>query len=74
LFQEFINRSFVLISDVYKLQDEVLGEGAYARVETCISQITHKEYAVKVRFFSVHVLNLFELTWVETMQAHLWLV
>ncbi|XP_067270051.1 MAP kinase-interacting serine/threonine-protein kinase 2b isoform X1 [Pseudorasbora parva] len=34
--------------DVYKLQDEVLGEGAYARVETCISQITHKEYAVKI--------------------------
>lgn len=38
-----------LISDVYKLQDEVLGEGAYAKVQTCISQITHKEYAVKVR-------------------------
>ncbi|KAK9970789.1 hypothetical protein ABG768_026701 [Culter alburnus] len=34
--------------DVYKLQDEVLGEGAYARVQTCISQITHKEYAVKI--------------------------
>ncbi|XP_016086683.1 MAP kinase-interacting serine/threonine-protein kinase 2-like [Sinocyclocheilus grahami] len=34
--------------DVYKLQDEVLGEGAYARVQTCINQITHKEYAVKV--------------------------
>lgn len=38
-----------LISDVYKLQDEVLGEGAYAKVQTCISQITQKEYAVKVR-------------------------
>uniref|UniRef100_A0A8C1CQY6 non-specific serine/threonine protein kinase n=2 Tax=Cyprinus carpio TaxID=7962 RepID=A0A8C1CQY6_CYPCA len=34
--------------DVYKLQDEVLGEGAYARVQTCINQITHKEYAVKI--------------------------
>ncbi|XP_056319737.1 MAP kinase-interacting serine/threonine-protein kinase 2b [Danio aesculapii] len=34
--------------DVYKLQDEVLGEGAYARVQTCISQITQKEYAVKI--------------------------
>ncbi|TRY98415.1 hypothetical protein DNTS_017962 [Danionella cerebrum] len=34
--------------DVYKLQDELLGEGAYARVLTCISQITHKEYAVKI--------------------------
>ncbi|XP_060788486.1 MAP kinase-interacting serine/threonine-protein kinase 2b isoform X2 [Neoarius graeffei] len=34
--------------DVYKLQDEVLGEGAYAKVQTCINQITHKEYAVKI--------------------------
>lgn len=34
--------------DVYKLQDEVLGEGAYAKVQTCISQITQKEYAVKI--------------------------
>lgn len=34
--------------DVYKLQDEVLGEGAYARVQTCINLITHKEYAVKI--------------------------
>lgn len=41
--------SFFLCSDVYKLQDEVLGEGAYAKVQTCINQITHKEYAVKVR-------------------------
>lgn len=40
------------MSDVYKLQDEVLGEGAYARVQTCINQITHKEYAVKVRCFA----------------------
>ncbi|XP_063056778.1 MAP kinase-interacting serine/threonine-protein kinase 2b [Engraulis encrasicolus] len=34
--------------DVYRLQDEILGEGAYARVETCINQITNKEYAVKI--------------------------
>uniref|UniRef100_A0A4W4GG08 non-specific serine/threonine protein kinase n=1 Tax=Electrophorus electricus TaxID=8005 RepID=A0A4W4GG08_ELEEL len=34
--------------DVYKLLDEVLGEGAYAKVQTCISQITQKEYAVKI--------------------------
>ncbi|XP_030639765.1 MAP kinase-interacting serine/threonine-protein kinase 2b [Chanos chanos] len=34
--------------DVYKLQDEVLGEGAYAIVQTCINQITQKEYAVKI--------------------------
>lgn len=35
-------------SDVYRLQEEVLGEGAYARVQTCINLITNKEYAVKV--------------------------
>ncbi|XP_072547481.1 MAP kinase-interacting serine/threonine-protein kinase 2-like [Salminus brasiliensis] len=34
--------------DVYRLQDEVLGEGAYAVVQTCINLITHKEYAVKI--------------------------
>lgn len=36
-------------ADVYRLQEEVLGEGAYARVQTCINLITNKEYAVKVR-------------------------
>lgn len=55
-----INRnSFTFLhSDVYKLQDELLGEGAYAKVQTCISQITQKEYAVKVRktrFLSLYV-------------------
>lgn len=34
--------------DVYQLQDEVLGEGAHARVQTCINLITNKEYAVKI--------------------------
>lgn len=34
--------------DVYSLQSEVLGEGAYARVQTCINLITNKEYAVKI--------------------------
>ncbi|XP_056331138.1 MAP kinase-interacting serine/threonine-protein kinase 2a [Danio aesculapii] len=34
--------------DVYKLQNEVLGEGAYAVVQTCINLITNKEYAVKI--------------------------
>ncbi|MBN3315572.1 MKNK2 kinase, partial [Atractosteus spatula] len=34
--------------DVYRLQEEVLGEGAYARVQTCINLITNKEYAVKL--------------------------
>ncbi|KAJ8274655.1 hypothetical protein COCON_G00092800 [Conger conger] len=34
--------------DVYRLHEEVLGEGAYARVQTCINLITNKEYAVKI--------------------------
>lgn len=34
--------------DVYQLQEDVLGEGAHARVQTCVSLITNQEYAVKV--------------------------
>ncbi|MEE6487369.1 hypothetical protein FKM82_014874 [Ascaphus truei] len=34
--------------DMYQLQDEILGEGAYARVQSCINLITNKEYAVKI--------------------------
>ncbi|KAF5899546.1 MAP kinase-interacting serine/threonine-protein kinase 2-like, partial [Clarias magur] len=34
--------------DVYRLQDEVLGEGAYALVQTCTSLSTRTEYAVKI--------------------------
>ncbi|NWY07943.1 MKNK2 kinase, partial [Nothoprocta ornata] len=34
--------------DVYQLQEEVLGEGAHARVQACVSLITNKEYAVKI--------------------------
>ncbi|KTG03838.1 hypothetical protein cypCar_00007629 [Cyprinus carpio] len=46
--------------DVYKLQDEVLGEGAYARVQTCINQITHKEYAVKGHRNILELVEFFE--------------
>ena len=35
-------------TDVYQLQEDVLGEGAHARVQTCINLITNQEYAVKV--------------------------
>lgn len=34
--------------DMYQLQDEVLGEGAFARVQSCMNLITNKEYAVKI--------------------------
>ncbi|ELV09257.1 MAP kinase-interacting serine/threonine-protein kinase 2 [Tupaia chinensis] len=34
--------------DVYRLHEDVLGEGAHARVQTCVSLITNQEYAVKI--------------------------
>lgn len=49
-------------SDLYKLTDEVLGQGAYAKVQGCINLQNRQEYAVKVRkdvlrvFFSRHCL------------------
>merc|ERR1712240_1004415 len=35
-------------ADLYKLTGETLGEGSYAKVETCINIYTELEYAVKV--------------------------
>ncbi|XP_076414974.1 MAP kinase-interacting serine/threonine-protein kinase 2 isoform X2 [Peromyscus maniculatus bairdii] len=34
--------------DVYQLREDVLGEGAHARVQTCVNLITNQEYAVKI--------------------------
>lgn len=34
--------------DLYKLTDEVLGQGAYAKVQGCISLQNRQEFAVKV--------------------------
>ncbi|KAK2118563.1 MAP kinase-interacting serine/threonine-protein kinase 2 [Saguinus oedipus] len=34
--------------DIYQLQDDVLGEGAHACVQTCINLITSQDYAVKI--------------------------
>ncbi|XP_026883468.1 MAP kinase-interacting serine/threonine-protein kinase 2a isoform X2 [Electrophorus electricus] len=34
--------------DVYRIHDEVLGEGAYAVVQACTNLVTGKEYAVKI--------------------------
>lgn len=36
-------------SDLYKLTDEVLGQGAYAKVQECVSLQNGQEFAVKVR-------------------------
>lgn len=35
-------------SDLYKLTDEVLGQGAYAKVQGCINLQNGQEFAVKV--------------------------
>ncbi|XP_053549499.1 MAP kinase-interacting serine/threonine-protein kinase 1 isoform X2 [Bombina bombina] len=35
-------------ADLYKLTDELLGEGAYARVQGCVSLQNGKDYAVKI--------------------------
>jgi len=34
--------------DAYSLKGEILGEGSYGRVETCIFQLTGHEFAVKI--------------------------
>ncbi|XP_002131954.2 MAP kinase-interacting serine/threonine-protein kinase 1 [Ciona intestinalis] len=41
----FCNGTF---EDLYYINGELLGEGAYATVWTCINKYTHKEYAVKI--------------------------
>lgn len=41
----FCNGTF---DDLYCVTGELLGEGAYAKVWTCMNRYTHKEYAVKV--------------------------
>ena len=34
--------------EIYSLSGEVLGEGAYATVQTCVNMFTGVEYAVKI--------------------------
>lgn len=41
----FCNGTF---DDLYYITDELLGEGAYATVWTCVNKYTNVEYAVKV--------------------------
>lgn len=38
----------IFVADLYKLKGEVLGQGAYASVETCVNVLTDLEYAVKI--------------------------
>lgn len=43
-----LNVNFKLFTDLYKLTGEVLGEGAYASVQTCVNIYTGQEFAVKI--------------------------
>ncbi|XP_030062887.1 MAP kinase-interacting serine/threonine-protein kinase 1 isoform X1 [Microcaecilia unicolor] len=40
--------NFGKFEDLYKLTEELLGEGAYAKVQGCVSLQSGKEYAVKI--------------------------
>ncbi|KAK3531416.1 hypothetical protein QTP70_019252, partial [Hemibagrus guttatus] len=46
--RRFEGKLEVYFRDVYKLQDDVLGEGAYAVVQSCVHLSTRTEYAVKI--------------------------
>lgn len=41
----------VCVVDLYRLTDELLGQGAYAKVQGCVCLQNGNEYAVKVRGF-----------------------
>ena len=36
------------VQELYRLTGEVLGQGAYASVQTCVNIYTEAEYAVKI--------------------------
>merc|ERR1712226_1441637 len=40
--------SYSSFHDLYKLKNEVLGQGSYGRVETCTNVFSGKDYAVKI--------------------------
>lgn len=39
---------YLFVSELYKLTGEILGEGAYASVQTCLNIFTDIECAVKI--------------------------
>lgn len=51
----------VCFVDLYKLTDELLGQGAYAKVQGCVSLQNGNEYAVKVRWFFFLMILLLQL-------------
>lgn len=40
--------SIIIFSDIYKVLDDVLGQGAHTIVKSCVKLVTNQEYAVKV--------------------------
>ena len=48
--------------DIYKLLDDVLGQGAHTTVKSCVKLATNQEYAVKVRKLPCWNLHLFVTT------------
>ena len=46
----FVYLMYLLFSqDIYKVLDDVLGQGAHTTVKSCVKLATNQEYAVKVR-------------------------
>ena len=43
--------SIIILSDIYKVLDDVLGQGAHTIVKSCVKLVTNQEYAVKVSKF-----------------------
>lgn len=43
--------SIIIFSDIYKVLDDVLGQGAHTIVKSCVKLVTNQEYAVKVSKF-----------------------
>lgn len=43
--------SIIIFSDIYKVLDDVLGQGAHTTVKSCVKLVTNQEYAVKVSKF-----------------------
>lgn len=43
--------SIIIFSDIYKVLDDILGQGAHTIVKSCVKLVTNQEYAVKVSKF-----------------------
>ena len=50
--------SLLLLTELYRLTGEFLGQGAYASVQTCVNIWTYVDYAFKVIYFSISSCHL----------------